>query len=501
MIRTITAACSAVALTSTLSTGMSAAQTEDAPIAVPITFVSEEDANQALGASTTPLTDAFKSADLRPYVLAARQDLKDKTLSFALTGDDLATTTLGEADYRYLDQNKKPYVQPGTVTSWIGLAVLGTTNMVGGYPQVDPKTGVIYFNTTLAPAGSYRIVPVDVYAADAPETDGGTDGEAGGATATPEKVATVSVPLVVGDPVADAELGYPAPAGVNVCAPVEGEEETGLLAGGEGKPVEYSEGVWSCFAAPVSQEDLDEDKDGLLLGEELNLGTDPTKADTDGDGLTDKEEIDGSKNTAFGNQPTDPTKADSDGDEWSDGQEVTADPATNPNNAASHPAGDPDIAGGSSGLMGDSELSSGLPEQCLSAALGWGIPLLVLLPVAALASAGIQALKPITDPIGEALGRVNAQIQQQLGVFNPQLAAQFADTRQMTGLAATLAGVVLLAGAAATIVTQCIPEETKAELSGDQPAANTQQGTDSQQGSSTQQGTDSQQGSSTQQDA
>ena len=59
----------------------------------------------------------------------------------------------------------------------------------------------------------------------------------------------------------------------------------------------------------------DTDGDGLTDGEEVNrYGTDPTKADTDGDGLTDGEEI-----NRYG---TNPTKADTDGDGLSDGREV-----------------------------------------------------------------------------------------------------------------------------------------------------------------------------------
>ncbi|MGV0374976.1 hypothetical protein ACUY2P_05235, partial [Corynebacterium hadale] len=62
----------------------------------------------------------------------------------------------------------------------------------------------------------------------------------------------------------------------------------------------------------------DSDGDGLSDGEEKEKGTDPLKADTDGDGLSDKDELDGSKNAGYGNEPTDPTKADSDGDGLTD---------------------------------------------------------------------------------------------------------------------------------------------------------------------------------------
>ncbi len=60
----------------------------------------------------------------------------------------------------------------------------------------------------------------------------------------------------------------------------------------------------------------DTDGDGLSDGEEvMKYKTSPTKADTDGDGLTDGQEVNQYK--------TDPLKADTDGDGLSDGQEVT----------------------------------------------------------------------------------------------------------------------------------------------------------------------------------
>ena len=58
----------------------------------------------------------------------------------------------------------------------------------------------------------------------------------------------------------------------------------------------------------------DDDKDGLMKKEEKLLGTDPKNPDTDGDGLSDGEEVNKYK--------TDPLKADTDGDGLSDGDEV-----------------------------------------------------------------------------------------------------------------------------------------------------------------------------------
>lgn len=60
----------------------------------------------------------------------------------------------------------------------------------------------------------------------------------------------------------------------------------------------------------------DTDGDGLLDSEEAVLGTNPLKADSDDDGLTDAQEV----KTYL----TDPNKADTDGDSYLDGAEVSA---------------------------------------------------------------------------------------------------------------------------------------------------------------------------------
>ncbi|MEO8168164.1 MAG: OmpA family protein, partial [bacterium] len=63
-----------------------------------------------------------------------------------------------------------------------------------------------------------------------------------------------------------------------------------------------------------SNDDDDDDNDGLSNGKEAALGLDPNNPDTDGDGLTDGDEIFKYK--------TDPTKKDTDGDGLSDGDEI-----------------------------------------------------------------------------------------------------------------------------------------------------------------------------------
>ncbi len=67
-------------------------------------------------------------------------------------------------------------------------------------------------------------------------------------------------------------------------------------------------------APAVVDTQLDTDKDGLPDVREAELGTDPLKPDTDGDGLFDREEVEVYK--------TNPLSPDTDGDSYTDGMEV-----------------------------------------------------------------------------------------------------------------------------------------------------------------------------------
>ncbi len=91
----------------------------------------------------------------------------------------------------------------------------------------------------------------------------------------------------------------------------------------------------------------DDDKDGLTLDEEEALGTDPKKADTDGDGLSDGDEVNKFKTNPLNNDTdgdglkdndeiyiykTNPLKNDTDDDGLLDGEEINI-YKTNPNDA------------------------------------------------------------------------------------------------------------------------------------------------------------------------
>ena len=73
-------------------------------------------------------------------------------------------------------------------------------------------------------------------------------------------------------------------------------------------------GVFAGVSYTICGGNNDADQDGLLKSEEEQLGTDPDKADTDGDGLLDGNEV----NTSH----TNPLKGDSDADNLSDKDEI-----------------------------------------------------------------------------------------------------------------------------------------------------------------------------------
>lgn len=74
----------------------------------------------------------------------------------------------------------------------------------------------------------------------------------------------------------------------------------------------------------------DLDSDGLTWQEERDLGTDPSEPDSDGDGLSDGDEVH--------DQGTDPLSTDTDGDGYDDGAEVDA--GTDPADGFHWPEGD-----------------------------------------------------------------------------------------------------------------------------------------------------------------
>ncbi|WP_342318466.1 YPDG domain-containing protein [Corynebacterium mayonis] len=62
--------------------------------------------------------------------------------------------------------------------------------------------------------------------------------------------------------------------------------------------------------------------------------------------------------------------------------------------------------------------------RCIATSLGFGLPLLGLIPLAIASEMQIPGLAPIVDQVNSQLADFNAMIQQRLGLFDPALAAQ-----------------------------------------------------------------------------
>jgi hypothetical protein len=128
-----------------------------------------------------------------------------------------------------------------------------------------------------------------------------------------------------------------------------------LDADGDGLPDDWelAHGLSPANGADAAS---DADGDGLTALQEYELGTDPQVADTDGDGLSDGDEVDvygtiptiadtdrdgrSDGEELLGPIATDPLNADSDGDGVNDGAEVAA--GTDPNDGSSFPVVDTD---------------------------------------------------------------------------------------------------------------------------------------------------------------
>lgn len=141
--------------------------------------------------------------------------------------------------------------------------------------------------------------------------------------------------------IASAQAAATATQGAFITATVE--KATANAIGTSGAEQAAAATGTAIAATAVAQGD--DDKDGLSNSKEAELGTDPQKADTDGDGLSDGEEV---------NQfDTNPKKQDSDDDTLLDGDEVNKH-HTSPNNPDTDADGTPDgveVANGSDPLQ------------------------------------------------------------------------------------------------------------------------------------------------------
>ena len=107
-------------------------------------------------------------------------------------------------------------------------------------------------------------------------------------------------------------LEVPAGSGWGITAEAY-SDDVKCFEGGSSEPVKVVAGQTVRVDIDATTE-VDGDQDGLSSWRELSMGTNPRNPDTDGDGLSDGEEV-----NKYGSLPTDP---DTDNDGLDDGQEV-----------------------------------------------------------------------------------------------------------------------------------------------------------------------------------
>ena len=128
-----------------------------------------------------------------------------------------------------------------------------------------------------------------------------------------------------------------------------------------------------------------------LVGQDGRSILDPN-GDFDGDGVSNRDEIEGK---------SDPFDADS---TPSEGQDVSETPAPE--------------KPGKPGLTDDER------KRCVATSVGFGLPLLALIPLGLATQTAIPGLTPVVEQYSEQIRLANARIQQEMGVFNPEIALQ-----------------------------------------------------------------------------
>ena len=120
----------------------------------------------------------------------------------------------------------------------------------------------------------------------------------------------------------------------------------------------------------------------------------------------------------------------------------------------------PDSSDGPSSKLTDAERN-----RCIAVSVGFGLPLIALVPIGLALSASIPGLTPVVEQVSNQIQRANSELQRQLGVFNPEAArmsAQLDATLRQFGLSTAQAGSALAAliigiTAAASIASACTP--------------------------------------------
>ena len=293
-----------------------------------------------------------------------------------------------------------------------------------------------------------------------------------------------------------------------------------------GKPTKNEDGTFTSNpkkdgeenGAPTDPNKSDSDGDGLTDGQEIERGTDPNNPDTDGDGVNDGREV---------SEGTDELDKDSFPKELENGHGIiridgsfngTVGKAIDPITVSAVGV-KPELTGGKlpDGLTFKDGKITGTPtkagdfkvsfttkdeegkvidtrevtfkiseaakpakpaeprevnEKCLATSLGFGLPLLALIPVGLATQVELPGLSSMVGDVNAQLQNANTQLQQQIGLFNPEVAVQVDAINQQlaqygTDLG-TVAGALALIAAgilAGTIIYDaCAPEGSQSSV-------------------------------------
>lgn len=128
-----------------------------------------------------------------------------------------------------------------------------------------------------------------------------------------------------------------------------------------------------------------------------------------------------------------------------------------------------DAVGNLTGSSNDSAVST----KCKVALVGFGVPLLALIPLGILSQLAIGGTADLREQMGAQIRGINAELQNQAGVLNPQLAGQVEQANaalKQFGLnvgtaALAVVGVGALSAVTATLLTVCLGNDTGSSAS------------------------------------
>ncbi|WJY65058.1 YPDG domain-containing protein [Corynebacterium aquatimens] len=121
----------------------------------------------------------------------------------------------------------------------------------------------------------------------------------------------------------------------------------------------------------------------------------------------------------------------------------------------------------SSQLEGATKDGVSKKDMCVGSLIGMGVPLALLVPVGLALAAGLPALRPVIDQVSFQIQSANTALQQQLGIFNPDMARAIAQVdlqlkEARISLGQVAFGLALLAAgltAVGVVASNCSPNE------------------------------------------